>query len=158
MTSTPTAVREETLGQLLRRERTKKGIFLSEVSEKTCVRTYYLESIEEGNFHKLPPTLIARGFVRAYADYIGVDPNAAAEMFNLEAGVTPDTPSQEESIDLSTSEVVGGLIHRLGGAFFWFIPRKKKFPTIDLGDFINQMDGSPNKERVEPSNKTDKQS
>ena len=149
---------EEKLGQFLRRERTKKGIFLSEISEKTCVRTYYLESIEEGNFHKLPPTLIARGFVRAYADYLGLDSDAAAQQFNLETG------NQSSVVDLESDESsetqqddkphsARGMVQLLGGAFYWIIPRKRKRPAVDLGDFMDQIEGSSNKERITPEKK-----
>ena len=145
---TPTileTVEEEKLGQFLRRERTKKGIFLSEIAEKTCVRTYYLESIEEGNFQKLPPSLIARGFVRAYASYLGVDPDAAAEKFNSEK--TRSTDEENRTSTLGTPHATGGVIRRLEGAFLWFIPRKKR-PTVDLCDFMNQIDGAPDMGRT----------
>lgn len=130
---------EEKLGQFLRRERTKKGIFLSEIAEKTCVRTYYLESIEEGDFQKLPPSLIARGFVRAYASYLGVDPDAAAEKFSSEKtseAVEKNPPTLEKP------HGTGGVIRRLEGAFLWFIPRKKR-PAVDLCDFVDQLNGAP---------------
>ncbi len=130
---------EEKLGQFLRRERTKKGIFLSEVAEKTCVRTYYLESIEEGDFQKLPPSLIARGFVRAYASYLGVDPDAAAEKFNSEKTSAAD--KEKSATALSTPHGRGGMIRRLEGAFLWFIPRKKR-PAVDLCDFMDQLNGA----------------
>ncbi len=146
MTSTTLALgEEEKLGQFLRRERTKKGIFLSEISEKTCVRTYYLESIEEGDFKKLPPSLIARGFVRAYANYIGVDEDAAAQLFNYE--LSCQASEEESSNTLKSPLPTGGVIRRIEGAFLWLIPQKRR-PAVDLGDFMNQIEGFSNKGRT----------
>lgn len=136
---------EEKLGHFLRRERTKKGIFLSEIAEKTCVRTYYLESIEEGNFQKLPPSLIARGFVRAYAGYLGVDPDAAAEKFTFEK--TSAAAEGKSHPVMDKPHGTGGVIRRLEGAILWFIPRKKR-PAVDLCDFIDQLDGTPDRGRT----------
>ncbi len=145
MTSTTLALgEEEKLGQFLRRERTKKGIFLSEISEKTCVRTYYLESIEEGDFKKLPPSLIARGFVRAYANYIGVDEDAAAQLFDYE--LSCQTPDEENPETFQSPLPTGGVIRRIEGAFLWLIPQKRS-PAVDLGDFTGQIQGFSNKER-----------
>jgi len=155
MTSTAIALgEEEKLGQFLRRERTKKGIFLSEVAEKTCVRTYYLESIEEGEFHKLPPSLIGRGFVRAYASYIDVDADVAAQEFDsetkniIEAAGEESSGEEESSKAFNMSQAVGRVIHRLEGAFFWLIPRRKKRPAVDLCDFMDQIEGVTNKVRT----------
>ncbi len=137
---------EEKLGQFLRRERTEKGIFLSEISEKTCVRTYYLESIEEGEFQKLPPALIARGFVRAYANYLGVDEDEAAHLFDHE--LSCQAPEEESSETFNTPQSTGGVIRRIEGAFLWLIPRRKR-PAVDLGDFMDQIPGLSNiKERT----------
>jgi transcriptional regulator with XRE-family HTH domain len=146
MTSTTLELgEEEKLGQFLRRERTKKGIFLSEVSEKTCVRTYYLESIEEGDFKKLPPSLIARGFVRAYANYVGVDEDAAAQLFDYE--LSCQVSEEESSETLKTPLATGGVIRRIEGAFLWLIPQKRR-PTVDLGDFMNQIQKFSSAERT----------
>ena len=146
MTSTTLALgEEEKLGQFLRRERTRKGIFLSEVSEKTCVRTYYLESIEEGDFKKLPPSLIARGFVRAYANYVGVDEDAAAQLFDDE--LSCQVSEEESSETLKPPLPTGGVIRRIEGALLWLLPQKRR-PAVDLGDFMDQIQGFSHKERT----------
>ncbi len=86
-------LKEETLGEHLARKRNELGLSLKELSEKTRIRTYYLEGIEKGEFHRLPCLPYSRGFVHAYAAYIGVDANAAANQFIAEAGL--EVPQQE---------------------------------------------------------------
>ena len=78
---------KETLGEHLQRKREESGLSLQEISEKTRIRTYYLESIEKGEYHRLPCLPYNRGFVRAYAEYIGVNSDAAAIHFIIEAGL-----------------------------------------------------------------------
>lgn len=96
-------LKEETLGTHLRRKREESGISIQELSEKTRIRSYYLESIEKGEYHRLPCLPYSRGFVRAYAAYVGVDEDAAATHFIIEAGLEaevgmiPETGMQSEA-------------------------------------------------------------
>ena len=75
---------KETLGGFLARKRKERGISLQEVATETRIGLPFLEHIEVGEFHKIPGAFYARGFVRAYAACIGLDPGAAADWFNTE--------------------------------------------------------------------------
>jgi cytoskeletal protein RodZ len=75
---------EQSLGALLQRKRKEKGLSIEEISKKTCIRMYYLERIEEGEFNLLPPLPYSRGFVRAFAIYIGVNADQAVSQFNTQ--------------------------------------------------------------------------
>ena len=77
----------ETLGPHLERKRREAGVSLAELSEKTRIGIKFLEQIESGEFEKLPCLPYSRGFVRAYATYIGVDADNAVKQFNTEAGL-----------------------------------------------------------------------
>lgn len=63
----------ETLGAYLRREREQKSISLRELAKKTRVREPFLKAIEEDRYDLLPSPLYARGFLSAYAKYVGLD-------------------------------------------------------------------------------------
>ena len=54
--------------------------------EATCVRQKYLEALEQGNFAALPPGAIARGFLRNYASFLGLDPIANLRLYGQESG------------------------------------------------------------------------
>ncbi len=77
---------EETLGGFLARKRKERGISLRQISTETRIGFPFLESIDRGEFHKMPGVPYARGFVRAYAACIGLDPDAMAYRFNVEIG------------------------------------------------------------------------
>jgi cytoskeletal protein RodZ len=71
-------------GEELRRERELRGIPLREVAEATKVNLRYLQALERNEFEHLPGGVFNRGFVRAYAQYIGVDPDGMVDAYLLE--------------------------------------------------------------------------
>lgn len=71
-------------GELLRRERELRKITLREVSEATKINLRYLEMLERNDFRHLPGGVFNKGFVRAYAQYIGVDPEEMINAYLLE--------------------------------------------------------------------------
>ena len=73
-----------TFGEELRRERKLRRIALREVAEATKINLRYLEALERNDFQHLPGGVFNRGFVRAYAQYIGVDPDGMVNAYLLE--------------------------------------------------------------------------
>ena len=61
-------------GEMLRRERELRQISLREIAEATKISLRYLDSLEKDDFKHLPGGVFNKGFVRAYAQFIGVDP------------------------------------------------------------------------------------
>ncbi|MDA0999442.1 MAG: helix-turn-helix domain-containing protein [bacterium] len=72
------------LGPYLKKVRTEQKMSLKDISERTRIRTYYLERIEAGDFERLPPGPVSKGFVRAFAVELGEDPDKIIEKYNLE--------------------------------------------------------------------------
>lgn len=66
----------EQIGQQLRQIRESRDISLEQVSRATRIRLNYLQALESGEPGALPSAVQARGFVRAYASYLGVDPES----------------------------------------------------------------------------------
>ena len=73
-----------TFGEELKRERELRKIPLREISEATKINLRYLEALESNDFEHLPGGVFARGFVRAYAQYIGVDAESMVNAYLLE--------------------------------------------------------------------------
>ena len=73
----------KTVGKRLREAREAKGASIEEASGATRIRAYYIEALEKGDFSALPSPVQVRGFLRAYAKYLGLE---AEELFaDLEA-------------------------------------------------------------------------
>ncbi len=62
------------LGEFLREKRQAQGISLEQISADTRISLDMLKAIEDGNVKQLPPPVFIKGFLRAYAEKIGLDP------------------------------------------------------------------------------------
>ena len=64
------------IGKKLREAREEQKITLEQVAEATHIRLRFLEEMEYGNFRALPSMVQVKGFLRSYAGYLGLDPEA----------------------------------------------------------------------------------
>ena len=64
----------DSLGSYLKRQRENLGYSLKEVSDETKIRIHYLQAIEEGNVRALPSEPYAKGFIKSYALFLGLEP------------------------------------------------------------------------------------
>lgn len=87
-------------GERLRRERELRGIKLEEIAEATKIGVRYLRALEDEDLPRLPGGIFSRGFVRAYAKYLGIDEEQAIADFVAIAGEAeahlPDPPTPPE--------------------------------------------------------------
>jgi cytoskeleton protein RodZ len=63
------------LGSQLRAARQARGLDLAQVADATHIRSHYLQAIEDGELGLLPSPAQVRGFIRAYAKYLELDPD-----------------------------------------------------------------------------------
>jgi transcriptional regulator with XRE-family HTH domain len=70
------------IGSSLREARMRQGIDLSAVERATRIRPKYLAALEEERFDVLPGPAYAKGFLRTYADYLGLDADRFVDEFN----------------------------------------------------------------------------
>jgi cytoskeleton protein RodZ len=67
---------EAGIGRLLERRRKERGLTLEEVEQATKIRKRYLTGLERDNYAILPGAVYARGFLKTYANYLGLDGEA----------------------------------------------------------------------------------
>lgn len=72
------------IGQKLREERIKKGISLEEVGVATKIKISFLSAIEDGMYEKLPSSSYAQGFVKNYAQFLGLNETESMALFRRE--------------------------------------------------------------------------
>ncbi|MDQ7794808.1 MAG: DUF4115 domain-containing protein [bacterium] len=61
------------IGTLLREAREAQGISLEQAQVDTKIRQRYLKALEDGDYRLIPGEAYARGFLRSYAGYLGLD-------------------------------------------------------------------------------------
>jgi cytoskeletal protein RodZ len=69
------------VGEILRTAREKRKIKLSEVAETTKIKREFLEAIESDQFQKISSEVAAKGFIRNYAEFLGLSSQAALSVF-----------------------------------------------------------------------------
>jgi cytoskeleton protein RodZ len=89
------------LGSSLREARVRRGIELAQVAAETRIRTRYLRALEDERFELLPGSVYAKGFLRAYADYLGLDSQLFVDEYNARFG-TDEAPPAPPQLELRT--------------------------------------------------------
>jgi cytoskeletal protein RodZ len=75
------------IGEELKREREFREISLRDISEATKINIRMLEAIEKDQFASLPGGIFNRNFIRAYAQFIGLDPEVIIRKYIVQTGV-----------------------------------------------------------------------
>lgn len=65
------------LGDWLRQAREMRGLTLEDAERDTRISRRYLYALESGELDLIPAPVYARGFLRSYAQYLGLDPQEA---------------------------------------------------------------------------------
>ncbi|MGD8864163.1 MAG: helix-turn-helix domain-containing protein, partial [Anaerolineales bacterium] len=76
----------EEIGRTLKNRRERLGLTLEEVERSTRIRTNRLEALEAGEFDTLPSEVQLRGFLRNYADFLGLEPEDILESYEASSG------------------------------------------------------------------------
>jgi cytoskeleton protein RodZ len=84
------------LGEKLRQAREARGVSLGEVAEQTRISTHYLEAIESDDYRNLPGGIFNKGFVKAFAKYVGVDEQEALQDYSKIVSEQGDKLSEPE--------------------------------------------------------------
>ncbi|GAC1365306.1 MAG: hypothetical protein NVSMB47_16690 [Polyangiales bacterium] len=89
-----------TIGARLRHERERLGMAIEEVARATRIPVPSLERLEADRFDDLPGEVFVRGFLRAYARTVGVDPDEVLAHYGAARRVphvapTPVAPSSQ---------------------------------------------------------------
>lgn len=71
-------------GERLREERLRKKLTLSDVEKAIRIKSSFLAAIERGDYSKLPSSAYAQGFVRNYAEYLGLPTRQILAVFRRE--------------------------------------------------------------------------
>jgi cytoskeleton protein RodZ len=67
---------EAKIGLILEHKRKEKGLSLEEVEQATKIRKRYLDGLEREDYAVLPAGVYAQGFLKTYANYLGLDGEA----------------------------------------------------------------------------------
>jgi cytoskeleton protein RodZ len=95
---------EAEIGRILEQRRKERGLSLEEVEQATKIRKRYLTGLEREDYAILPDAVYARGFLKTYANYLGLDGEALSRQLKIgrktrrERGITY-TPKPESDFE-----------------------------------------------------------
>jgi cytoskeleton protein RodZ len=104
-------------GERLRREREMRGVSLDDIAETTKIGTRSLRALEDEHFDVLPGGIFNKGFVRAYAKYLGLNEDEMVAEYLQAAGESSPDPrliaeQNSSRIDRNDGDSGG---HRMAG-------------------------------------------
>jgi cytoskeleton protein RodZ len=81
------------IGNSLREARLRQGLEFPEIEHATKVRSKYLRALEDEQFDILPAQTYVKGFLRTYAEYLGLDGQLYVDEYNSRyVGLEEESP------------------------------------------------------------------
>jgi cytoskeleton protein RodZ len=106
------------IGQQLREAREAKSLTLNQVSRDIRIRTRYLQALENGDLGELPSAVHVRGFLRSYADFLGLNAEELLDTLRQQGESTPSEQSptqvQDENPPQSPSKQAEAIFNEIG--------------------------------------------
>ncbi len=105
---------EAKIGRFLEQTRRERGLSLEEVEQATKIRKRYLTGLEREDYTMLPDAVYAQGFLKTYANYLGLDGDAFSRQLRSrrktrrERGINYTLPSSDFQQPLITPGGVAG--------------------------------------------------
>jgi len=115
------------VGAALKAVRLSKGLTLDQVAEMTRVRLVYLTAIEHFRLDQLPSRPFTVGYVRAYAQALGLDGEAAVERFRADDPLLNDglaAPIGVDNSDRRIGAIVMAAVILVAGIVAWNIAQR----------------------------------
>ncbi|MCP5346640.1 MAG: helix-turn-helix domain-containing protein [Gammaproteobacteria bacterium] len=84
----------ESAGTLLRTERERLGLSEKQVADRLHITMHYVRAIETDCYQKLPGIVFARGYIKSYAQLLGLDKDELVELFDTNVSVPKRGPRE----------------------------------------------------------------
>lgn len=98
----PAEQENESFGTWLRRQRELREISLREIADTSKISLRYLQALEDDRFDILPAAVFAKGFLRQYARYVGLDPEEAVNFYLTANGLSQDDDHVDQAAQRSS--------------------------------------------------------
>ncbi len=102
------------VGALLRERREELGLDLDAIGEALCIKPIYLAALEQGRAQDLPGATYAIGFMRAYAEQLGLDSDRILDSYKAETAEVHARPDLSLPVPLDARSLPGGAILLVG--------------------------------------------
>lgn len=142
----------KTVGSILQEARIVKKITFSQAETATKIRQKFLQAIESDDYSSLPSLAYAKGFVKNYSEYLGLDSNMVLAFFRRQtsevtrSSLLPKGVPREMNtslFQLTPGKFLGGILITLALIFFSYLGlqyRKLNEPAyLSVESPVNQL-------------------
>jgi cytoskeletal protein RodZ len=166
----------EILGGFLQQMRQERGMTLEQVASRTKISLRMLRALEADDYSQIPSRVAARGFVRSYARFLGIDEDSVLQKFReltapfymqQSPAAAPDLPSPSAVRSKGwpwplVSAVMGGFVLLIGVVLYKQLTSSPvlsvRQPELGPATAIRQDDSLPvsdeaEKDRIDPQQK-----
>ena len=139
------------VGRLLRDQRMARELAIDDVAARLRIRSRYLEAIEQGRFDQLPGAAYIPAFLRAYANYIGLDADKVMTAYQL-SGPVPiarpvtlpaDFPLVERRAPIGLAVLTVLLVIGAGYAVWHYLPRQQMIVSEKVPPVPDRLMATP---------------
>lgn len=136
----------------MRDARIQKNISLERVEEATKIRIKFLEAIEEDDYTQLPSLSYAKGFIKNYSDFLGLDSRTVLAFFRRQntdlpkSSILPkgvEDPLNKSAFQLTPGKFLAVLVAGLVGLFLVYLGFQyqglRRAPTLEVESPTSQM-------------------
>ncbi len=100
------------LGETLRKARMARKETASQVAAATRMKVQLVEALEKEDFSQIPAPIYAKGFIKLYAEHVGLDPEPLVRDY-LQIRATPDAPPKKSKRAATPKASVSSSANRL---------------------------------------------
>lgn len=145
-----------TIGTRLKRKRLEMELSIEQVSDSIKIRSRYLKALEDGEYNVFSSAVYAKGFLRNYAAFVGIDPNKALALYRRECEVKKEAgldeahgPIDEPHFVVTPGKVVlAAFAIMLTAVFSYFYYQYQQFAAPPFLDISSPKDASETMEEV----------
>lgn len=124
---------EQTVGLVLKTARNKRKRDIQRIADKLRIRVQYLEALENSDYTAYPGQVYAIGFLKSYAEFLGLDVDALVERYKKETAFLEPAPlimpiPERQVLFPHPRLIFGGLFLVLlvwGVWYFWTYPAQQ---------------------------------
>lgn len=92
-------MQQASVGARLKNRRTELGFSLADIAARTNIRRAYLEALEDGRYEALPGVAYQSGFLRNYAEVLGLEADSVLHLWRKETALADDGRRGEGSLE-----------------------------------------------------------
>ena len=94
-----------TVGECLKRKREGLSIPVKDASEKLKIKISYLENLENNNYRELPPDVYVKGFIKSYAQLVGLNPEKMVDIYDREKNIQDKMERKHQKKEIHTKKL-----------------------------------------------------